>query len=478
MGNLFDRLFGQQQTPATDDLGVVVPSQGGGLFGNAFGDYDLGSRLMMAGSFLDGQPGAAQQIAQQMERRKIAKQVAKQRYEAARTILSKRKDLVPLYNADPEGFMTYYTKMTFDDMVQAKESEREAARHVRDRAEAVQDTIDRYAHEDKSQQAGFAHSDASNLQQQQFQTQFQQQGANVELEKQKALKRFDQVMDPDAQAHRGLMDAIQERANKIQAPGAGVFYNAPDLPTLAARQVLGNPKLSQFDASQLMMNAKPSEGMKEVRISQDAQQGAKIQEWQQALAVGAIPPGTPFTDYLGMIGKGGTGGQPKVTEQELRNISIEAGSRSSNNLSLDDLKAMREHSVALQAKRSGIPMMDQISQKFLPDDVQVSDLKLNTIATLNTLAVSGAAFSQNEITDKLKRLYPLSADSDKAVSQRYALYQDMLQTIWQAAKTGLDKQGKPLPPEFYSQLQQLGPSPTPTFSDAEKAKLKSQGLLP
>ena len=126
MAGLFDLFFQQQSQPQTDDLGMTPPPQAsGGLFGNAFGgDYDLGSRLMMAGSFLDGQPGAAMAMAQQMERRRIAKEVAKQRYEAAKTIIKNRPELAPLYNADPVKFMDYYTKMTFDEMVADKEADR------------------------------------------------------------------------------------------------------------------------------------------------------------------------------------------------------------------------------------------------------------------------------------------------------------------------------------------------------------------
>src|SRR5436190_12960078 len=213
MAGLFDLFFQQQSQPQTDDLGMTPPPQAsGGLFGNAFGgDYDLGSRLMMAGSFLDGQPGAAMAMAQQMERRRIAKEVAKQRYEAAKTIIKNRPELAPLYNADPVKFMDYYTKMTFDEMVADKEADRRNQEKMDDRAQQLEDEARKWLHDEGTARQGH-----------QYQLEESAAAAQNQLAKAKELAKFNQDNDPALQYHNSLLGTIMNQAAKIQAPGAGI----------------------------------------------------------------------------------------------------------------------------------------------------------------------------------------------------------------------------------------------------------------
>lgn len=440
-----------------------MPPQGGGLFGNLLGGYDLGSHLQIAGAYLDGQPGAALQMAQQMEQRKIAKEVARQRYDAAKVILSKNKDLIPLYNADPEGFMTYYTKMTFDEMVADKASQEESKRHVRDRQEKLQDEISKNAYTTQNQQQGHRYA-----------MEEQAQGFN----NQKDMERFKATMDPNQTAHRGLMEAIQERAKKIQAPGAGQVAGAVDPSTLASRQILNDPNLSQTEASQLMMSNDPSAAINSITDNRNNAVNSKIQAYTQAVNAGLVDPKT--TSFMDFSSSGGNTGQ-RQTEQTIRGQSLLAGVQPAIDLADSDFKSLKDNSVKLQVKRSGIPMMNQIMQGNIDPQAQMADLKLSLVARLSMYAMSGQAVNQVEFEKQLDSLYPLQKDDPKTVAGRQAVYKAMLETIKTQAQAGVAKNGQPLPQEFYSGVQQLGTLAQPSpggFSKDDQDRLKKYGISP
>lgn len=473
MPGLLDYLFQQQQPQAaTDDIGMLAPPQasGGGLFGQAFGgDYDLGSRLMMAGAFLDDNSGAAMQMAQQMERRKIAKDVAKRRYEAAREILSKRKDLVPLYNADPEQFMTYYMKMTFDEQVNKQADEREQQRHVRDRAEQLQDEIKKYAHQDQSQ-----------LQGHKYQLEESEAAARNQLEKSKDLARFQQNIDPQFQAHRGLMDAIAARAKQIQAPGAGQAPNALDLSTLGARQVMQDPKLSQTEAAQLMMAQDPSTAINQITDNRNAALSAPMREFQ---ILQQQDPTLTWEKYMSL--KGGAGGGMRMTEAERRGKALQSSVAHAHDFSDDDMKALADNSVKIRMRDSGLPGLNELVQHYVSPSAQKADIKLRTLINTYVLSVSGSAFSPGEIASRIENMIPHSGDAPQTVAMKKQLIQDMVSTIDQAAQSGTTVPpvgvagqfavpkavpGKPLPD------MPNKPSPSSGFSTQENDLLKKYGI--
>lgn len=470
MPSPFDLFFQQQSQPQLDNLGMTPPPQAsGGLFGNVFGDYDLGSRLMMAGSFLDGQPGAAMAMAQQMERRRLAKEVAKQRYEAAKTIIKNRPELAPLYNANPEQFMTYYTKMTFDEMLADREAKQRNQERIQKRADDLEDEARKWNHEKERDEQGH-----------QWRLGESAAGAQNQLEKAKELAKFNQDNDPALQYHNSLLGTIMNQATKIQAPGAGI--KGPGVSTLAARQVFGDPKMTQRDVTALMdPGAGVATSLNQVADNQRAQEGAKISEWQQALALGAIPPGTPYQAYLAMSGRGAAGGV-HMTEAERRGKSLQSSVANARDFSDDDMKALAENSVKIRFRDSGIPGLNEMMQHYVAPEAQKADVKLRTLINTYVLAVSGSAFSQGEIASRIENMIPHSGDAPETVALKKQMIADMVATIDKAAQTGttVDPIGA---------ASQLGVTPRPGlplpdlgsgsgFSTEDQERLKKYGISP
>jgi hypothetical protein len=212
-----------------------------------FQDYDLGSRLMMAAAFLNNDPGAAGQIANDMYARGEKRTEARRLRVAQKEFIKKHPELEAQVYADPD-FMKVYARESLQNQYSTQ-----AADVANQRAIELAKMNDQVQLE--AQQRSFAQQESL------AKANDQAQAAAAELANQRAIelaKMNDQAQAAAAEVARQadpntqFRNQFQQQESKFQLPGAGMMGSEPralsTAQSMSGMQDMTMPEANQYIA--------------------------------------------------------------------------------------------------------------------------------------------------------------------------------------------------------------------------------------
>jgi len=236
----------------------------------ALREYDVGSRLMMAGSHLQGQPGAANAIMLAMMERKERKALDAKRASTIQKLVAKRPELAPLFEANPELVDTYfsdeYKAKQALDVDLARERRKQAAdleaeerknrflleKEARDAeanlAKEARENQYRLEQEQRAQEYGLAGEGRKT----QAEIEQEQRAQAYKIAEEKRAREADALKtaaDPTNVFRNQFLQDAQIQQQELQAPGAGMQGSKP-LDTLAMQNLSGVRDMAPAEAAQ------------------------------------------------------------------------------------------------------------------------------------------------------------------------------------------------------------------------------------
>jgi len=236
----------------------------------ALREYDIGSRMMMAGAHLEGQPGAANAIMLAMMERKERRALDAKRAATIQKIVAKRPELAPLFEANPEAVDSYFTDEYKAKQAQELELAREKRRQEATLAEEARrnqylleqeqrnqeytiagegrKTEAQIAQEERARADALAQEERANAVRLAEEARKQKFEAEQAIVKEK-LERETNALKNAADPNTIFRNQFQQKVQDFELPGAGM-QGAKPRELVAAQSMSGMPDMTPAEAAQ------------------------------------------------------------------------------------------------------------------------------------------------------------------------------------------------------------------------------------